>query len=356
MRAQGWLPAPPVATQSQQPNLLVNGNFDDPAYPFYWRYPNHFVAGGWIRWWIHGTVLPEYDDARTQRPYYDGGHAQVYFKWGHSYEAGIYQVVTGLTPCIPYRLTMWARNHSLEGVLPHARIGLDPEGTQLTPSDDDCAVKTGLPPKTVWSREQTALFTWEELSVEAEPLGTRLTAILYAHPEPPPDGRVYYFDTIWDAGRLITGTYPGGRMPEPVSWTPSGFITNVVTSTFLNALVIEWDTLAPASAQVWYDIISPTEPISFTGAFTVYLPLVLKAPNYTYTYATPLDLTPAMHHKVIIGNLKNGQVVRFIVLSRRPYGGACITEVSAPMEVTINGIPPLNQVYLPVVLKEDSHP
>ncbi|MCS7179721.1 MAG: hypothetical protein N0A03_10760, partial [Anaerolineae bacterium] len=74
MGATSRLPAPPVVeAMSGGPNLLVNGNFDDPAYPFYWRYPNHFVAGGWIRWWIHGTVLPEYDDARAQRPYYDGG-------------------------------------------------------------------------------------------------------------------------------------------------------------------------------------------------------------------------------------------------------------------------------------------
>ncbi|MGB9890465.1 MAG: hypothetical protein ACPLTQ_12485, partial [Anaerolineae bacterium] len=351
MGAQGWLPAPPLNAQSVTPNLLVNGNFDDPAYPFYWRYPNHFVAGGWIRWWIHGSVLPEYDDARAQRPYYDGGHAQVYFKWGDTYEAGIYQVVSGLTPCTPYRFTMWARNHSLEGSLPHARIGLDPEGTQLTPSDDDCAVKTGLPPKTVWSREQTALFTWEELSVEAEPLGTRLTAILYAHPEPPNDGRTYYFDTIWDAGRLITGTYPGGRMPDPVSWIPSDFITNIVTTTVLNTLVIEWDTQDLASTQVWYTIISPTAPISFTGAFTVYLPLVMKAPQYDY--ATPVDVTPVTHHRAVIGGLQNGQTVRFVVLSRRLSDGACVTEVSAPIEVTITDIPPLHHVYLPVVMKGD---
>ena len=346
---EGWLPAPPIETQSFTPNLLVNGNFDDPAYPFYWRYPNHFVAGGWIRWWIHETVLPEYDDARDKRPYYDGGHAQVYFKWGHTYEAGIYQVVTGLSPCTPYRFTMWARNHSLEGVLPHARIGLDPQGTQLTPNDDDCAVKTGLPPQTVWSREQTALLIWEELSVEAEPLGSRLTAILYAHPEPPPYGGPYYYDTIWDAGRLITGTYPGGRLPEPTSWTPSGFITNIVTSTVLNTLVIEWDTLAPASTQVWYEILPPpSSPISPTGAFTVYLPLVMRAP--TFTYATPLDVTPVTHHRAVIAGLQDGQTVRFVALSRRLLDGSCVTEVSAPIEVTVH-VPPLVQVYLPLVIR-----
>jgi len=343
---EGWLPAPPAETQSFTPNLLVNGNFDQ--LPFYWRVPNHFIAGGWVRWWIHGTILPEFDDARS-RPWYDGGHAQVYFKWGATYEAGIYQVVTGLSPCTPYRFTMWARNHSLDGVLPHARIGLDPQGTQLTPNDDDCAVKTGLPPQTVWSREQTALFTWEELSVEAEPLGNRLTAILYAHPESPPYGGPYYYDTIWDAGQLITSTYPGGRLPAPTSWTPSGFITNIVTSTVLNTLVIEWDTLAPASTQVWYEILPPpSPPISPTGAFTVYLPLVMRAP--TFTYATLLDVTPVTPHRAVISGLQDGQTVRFVALSRRLLDGSCVTEVSAPIEVTVH-VPPLVHVYLPMVMR-----
>lgn len=340
--SQEPLPAPPVEAQSRMPNLLVNGNFDE--LPFYWAPPNHHIAGGWMRWWIHGTVLPEFDDARTSRPYYDGGHAQVYFKWGASYEAGIYQVVTGLTPCTPYRLTMWARNHSsLEGGLPRARIGLDPEGTQLTSGPEEGAV-LGLPPKTVWSREQTALFVWEELAVEAEPLGTRLTAILYAHPDNPGNG---FFDTYWDAGRLITSTYPGGRMPEPALWTPSGFITNVVTSTVLNALLIEWDTLAPASTQVWYNVVQPISPITPTGPFTIYFPLILSSPSYAY--ATPLDTSLSTHHRAIIGGLEDGQIVQFVVVSRRLKNGACVTEVSEPRTVTVH-IPLIYHVYLPVVL------
>lgn len=339
-----WLPAAPVESQSGQPNLLVNGDFDQLS--FYWRSPNHFVAGGWIRWWIHGTVLPEFDDARASRPWYDGGHSQVYFKWGDTYEAGIYQVVSGLTPCVPYRLTMWARNHSLEGVLPHAKIGLDPEGTQLTPSDDDCAVKTGLPPKTVWSREQTALFQWEELSVEAEPLGNRLTAILYAHPEPPNDGRTYYFDTIWDAGRLITATLL--QLPAPASWTPSGFITNIVTSTVLNNLVVEWDTQSTAASQVWYTIVPPPgPPVSPTGVYTVYLPLVMRFPTYDRFTSVAIGT----HHRAVIGGLQDGQTVRFVVATRRLKEGNCVTEVSAPIEVTVQ-VPSLRYAYLPLVVKE----
>lgn len=348
--SRGSLPAPPLEAQSQTPSLLVNGNFDE--LPFYWVPPNHHIAGGWMRWWIHGTVLPEFDDVRTSRPYYDGGHAQAYFKWGASYEAGIYQVVSGLTPCVPYRFTMWARNHSsLEGGLPRARIGLDPEGTQLTPRSDEGAVPDppGLPPKTVWSREQTALFVWEELAVEAEPLGNQLTAILYAHPDNPGDG---FFDTYWDAGRLITSTFPGGRLPAPVSWAPTSFITNVTISNVLNTLIIEWNTLAPAPAQVWYNIIQPASPITPTAphTHTVYLPLVLKSPS-AFAYATPIDISPLARYRAVISGLEDGETVQFVVVARRPSSGACVTEVTESRTVTVQ-VPPIHRVYLPVVLSD----
>lgn len=52
-----------------------------------------------------------------------------------------------------------------------------------------------------------------------------------------------------------------------------------------------------------------------------------------------LDTTPTTHHRVIIGGLQDGQKVRFVALARRLYGGACITEVSDPVEVTIHVSP-----------------
>ncbi len=342
----GWLVRGAVMAQSQDSpeqtlsvqssaNLLVNGSMEG---DYRWRYPNHYVAPLWIRWWIHGSDLPEYDLTRGSRSYvyYDGERAQVYFIWGKTYTAGIYQVVTGLTPCVPYRLTAWARNHSLESALPHARIGLDPQGTQLTPDTYDCAVKTGLPPLTVWSREQTALFTWEELSVEAEPLGDRLTAILYASPWHPNDGHVYYFDTFWDAASLTQVGFPNNRLPAPGSWTPSGFITNVVTQSTSGGLVVQWDTLGPASTQVWYNVITPTAPITPTGAFTVYLPLVSKSTT-NYVFATTLDTTPTTTHQATIplSGLPSGTRVEFVLLSRRPLASACATEVYGPLVIII---------------------
>jgi hypothetical protein len=335
---------------AQAENYLVNGSMEE---GFYWKYPNHFVANGWKRWWIDGTVLPEYDDTRKTRPHFDGSHAQTYFKWGNAYEAGIYQVVSGLMPCMSYRLTMWSRNHSLEGALPHARIGLDPEGRELTP---DGAVKTGLPATAVWSPEQTSLFVWEELTVEAEPTQDRLTVILYAAPRPG-DSRTHYYDTFWDAGRLVAAPFPNDRLPEPDSWGTSGFVSNVDIQMGAGNLVIEWDTLEPAPTQIWYDVIAPTTPITPGGTLlissTIYLPSVmsqlLRPPDREYNFATPLDTSPVTHHRATISSLEEGERVSFIILSRRRTGTACTTEVYG--QITTASVPPLVDVYLPLVAK-----
>lgn len=320
--------------------LLLNGNFEE--IPFYFQVPNHWVAGGWHRWWTDTTpTMPEFDDLRPwSPPAFDGIHAQVYFKWGTSYEAGIYQEVSGLTPCVPYRLTMWAHNDSLVGVFPHARIGLDPQGTQLTsrefigPENEYSIVHGGMPPLTVWSREQSNLFTWEQLVVEAEPVGEKLTAILYAYPEHPDDGRTYYFTTFWDAGQLTVSSFSGDRLPVPQNWTPSGFITDVNIVQDGNSLKVTWRTPSPASSQVWYDIIPPSVPITFTASSVVYLPIIANS-NASYAYATTLNTTPTTNHQALIPNLEDGQTVSLLLLSRRPYTEACITEIYGPIKITI---------------------
>jgi len=340
--------ASPLAVQTSGANLLKNGGMEP---PYYWAYPNHFVAHDWIRWWIHLTILPEYDLTRIQRPHLEGEQAQVYFKWGATYTAGLYQVVTGLTPCTPYRFTMWARNHSLPGVKPHARIGLDPQGTQLTDGPNEGAV-LALPSSTLWSSEQMALGVWEELAVEAEPVGDRLTAILYAAPEYRPEGGMHYFDTFWDAGTLSSTVYPDNRLPIPQSSVPSGFITNVITSTVLDSLIIEWDTPEPASTQVWYKFITATVPVTPTGPFTVYLPLVIQQGPPNYPLATAVDTTPVAHHRVVIRGLREDDRIEFIALSRRPLTNTCTTEVSAPFQATMGPIPPILRVYLPLVMKQ----
>lgn len=323
-------PAPQV--ESAATNLLIDGDME--MQPYYWRYPNHFIAPYWNRWWYKYEVIPEYDDTRGgPRPNCvecDGGaHAQVYFKWGPTYQAGIYQVVTGLTQCTPYKLSAYARNHSLEGALPHARVGLDPQGTQLTPNDDVGDI-VSLPPKTVWSREQTMLGVWEQLTVQTEPLGDRLTAILYASPRPG-STQTHYYDSFWDAAALVQTTFPDNHLPAPSTWSPSGFIYDVVTTTTANSLTIAWKTQSPASTQVRYEIVPYQPPISSTILISLthrtYMPFVARHPSpSSFTQYTPLNTTPVTNHQATLRDIQPGDTVLLVPLSRRPKSTGCTTE------------------------------
>jgi hypothetical protein len=326
-------------TEALSDNLLLNGNFDE--LPFDWYYPNHFVARGWERWWIHGTVLPEYDDVAKPggvrvNTYVDGGHAQVYFKWGNTYTAGIFQVVNGLTPCRLYELTMYARTHTLDGAHPGSRIGLDPLGERLTP---DGSVKDMTPLKrTVWSREQTALFVWEELSVTAEPLGNSLTAILHASPVPGSDA-VHYFDTYWDAGALRETTYADGRLPGPTQLTTS-FINDVTPITSPTSLTIIWNLSDIAGTQVWYNIVPPSTPptpitSTFQINFSAYMPIVARGIPFNFPQQTALDYTAGPAHSATIADLSSGETVFYVVVARRLVGNTCVTEYAGPYTIQI---------------------
>ncbi|MGC9521874.1 MAG: hypothetical protein ACP5HG_08340 [Anaerolineae bacterium] len=327
-----------VASLSE--NLLVNGNFDE--LPFYGSIsPNHYIAGGWYRWWIEGegTEIPEFDD--VDKPdggrrdiHVDGTHAQVYHKYGPSYTAGIYQVVEGLTPCRPYELTMYARNHSLPGVQPHARIGLDPFGAHLNTGEDlderGAVFDTAPLDRAVWSREQTSLFVWEQLSVTAEPRGDKLTVILFASPEPGSDAD-HYYDTFWDAGALRPTTYEDDRLPTPAQPT-SGFIHDVTWVSNTDSLTISWKLTTPAITQISYgvstpSVITPTIPLTHTA----YLPLI-SGPPPKYT---PVDFDNGVSRVMTIPDLRPGQIVSWTILARRLDGDTCVTEYAGPFEAKL---------------------
>ncbi len=327
-------------TDANGGNLLTNGSFDeeDPqTHGFKWFPPNHFVAPDWHRWWINAwpsdPLIPEYDDMRPggRWPPVDGAHAQVYFKWGHTYTAGIYQVVEGLTPCQPYELRMYARSEGVNSTVPHTRIGLDPEGTPLTLSDDVNDLIT-MPEHTVWSEEQIQLNTWEQLNVTAEPVANSLTAILYASPTYAGTQTPYY-DTFWDAGSLYAVSFPNERLPEPDEWT-SPYLTDVITTLASSTLTVTWNTTVPASGQVWYTVLPYTEPFTPTVPLThtSYLPLVNRL---VLPLTTPIDFTLQTQHSATISGLQSRDIVKIWILSRHPLTGVCSTEGYELSEISV---------------------
>ncbi len=336
-----WEGAPPHVQQTESSNLLANGSMEE---GFYWKYPNHFVAQEWKRWWI-GNVLPEYDDVREWRPHrYDGNHAQIYYwVWPQAYTAGIFQQVA-VQPCTFYQFDMYGRNSSFPSTDHHARIGIDPLGRKYG------LYMSSFPDDIAWSPEQTFHNTWGQHIVATEAYSDHITAITYVSP----DHGYAPYETFWDAATLVETPPPDGRLPAPESMGGDGFITGVITSTSLDFLVVEWDTSVPASTQAWYSILDNsqvTPTVSYTDS-VIYLPAVFSDYGAVadFQYVTWVDQTPVTHHRVMVGPLEDGRTVQFIALSRRLDGGECRTSASDLMEATIH-TGALFHLYLPLVVR-----
>ncbi|MCP4537088.1 MAG: hypothetical protein GY832_08065 [Chloroflexi bacterium] len=325
------------AQQMPEDNLLANYNMED---GFYWKYPNHFVANEWQRWWL-GEGIPEYDDARAWRPEkYDGKHAQVYFRWGRSYTAGIYQQVA-VRPCTHYQFSMYGRNHSTLDVDHHAKIGLDPLGREYD------LYMPSLPSDITWSPEQTFYYTWGQHSVIAESRGYTVTAITYVSP----DNMYITYDTFWDAGTLVESPPPPGKLPDPPDQNSSDFVTSVSSYTLSGDFIVEWETAEPALTQVWYKAYTPpptsTHSITPTGTLLLsftYLPLVMNMHPLelsAYSMYTPIGPGHLTHHQATIQDIEEGQIVEFVILARHLEDGDCRTSSSTPFKATIVFEPPI---------------
>ncbi len=337
-----WDVEPLDIQQLSENNLLANSSMED---GFYWKYPNHYVANEWKRWWM-GDGIPEYDDARAWRPErYDGNHAQIYFRWGRSYTAGIYQQVA-VRPCTHYQFTMYGRNHSSAVVNHHAKIGLDPLGREYG------LYMSSLPSDITWSPEQTFYYTWGQHSVIAESRGYTMTAITYVSP----DNMYTTYDTFWDVGTVVELPPAPGKLPDPPDWDTSEFITGVSSYTISGDFIIEWDTVEPASTQVWYQVSTPPATSPYTPTIvptltSIYLPLVMNSyplveESFIYSMYTPADPSYLTHHHATIQDVKEGQIVEFVILARHLEDDDCRTSSSASFKTTVVFEPPNPPRYL----------
>jgi hypothetical protein len=326
---------PTVQPLSPDQNLLRNGGLNG---DYYWVYPNHYVAPEWRRWWIAGSDLPEYDRSRgTSQPYLEGDRSQRMHKRGGHFVAGLYQTVTGITPCVPYELSAWARMSALTGVVPGNRVALDPTGVELTSAPTSGAIP-GFAAETAWSDALTRQNQWQKLSVVGEATRHTVTVILYVNPVRTVSNEVHWYDTYWDDAQLTRQSFPDNRLPAPATWSTSGFVSRPTTFIAGSDVVVSWQTPTPASTQVWYAIYPPTSPLTPTDAmtYTAYLPMVASSSSpSTYTTMTPLSETPTTSHQVTVPGVPADHTVVFVALSRRPDGNICTTEVSELMELSL---------------------
>ena len=326
-------------------NLVTNGDMET---GFYWRYPNHWIANDWFEWFDPDHYrIPEYTDGNERGFVHSGDHSQRLQLWGGDYLAGILQPVSGLSPCVWYRLEAYGQSRPGSEDPPPVevpsgmRVGIEPNGwlahwREEYPNYDPKLYASDFPTTVVWSSVRDSYFVFSPYSVTVEALSTTVTVILYANPRVDTKKGVWWHDTVWDAVSLQPAAPPSGRLPEPLGWSPNGFITQVVSQTTGGQMVVEWDTAEPAVGQVWYRVWTPGTPVTPTGTllpYVLYLPLVARwelPDRYT-----PAEQSLSTHHQAVIEGLQEGQVVEFVILSRRLRGGACQTSVSPFFQVVV---------------------
>jgi hypothetical protein len=364
-------PEPPEPSQSAQAtaatNLLANGNMDDLNIPFYWRPPNHFVAGMWYEWFWTGAI-PEFLDGGIKyhnacypppppgKICVDDMHnsSQGYIRWGAAYIAGIYQSVSAF-PCALYQFEAYNFNDFAQA---HPKVGIDPIGEVLPPyipPDGDTlplnCPPTGhskcpnpgieslseLPPRMVWSPELEHA-GWAAISVTTEALSTTISVWTYVAPDPV---GAPARSTYWDYASLVQVSpqtlSPDGRFPAP-----DGKISGLTVTPSATTAQIRWTTGQPAFSQVFYRLHPPAPSCTGTACIicppgttcsihTAYLPLIARGPGSVndFTFKTVPTTVPTTNPTVSLTGLEAGKAYDFVVMSRAFTSGACVSSVSS---------------------------
>lgn len=224
---------------AQGANLLGNPGFEQPFPASLPGKDNCFIAHGWTGWYVNGTReeteqgylrAPEYKAAtRHDAPFNrvrNGYTAQQWFGSFSTFRAGVYQVVSNVSPGARYRFELWAMTWSChfgseddakncEGARSgnpspmRVRIGIDPTG--------------GTDPFSgaiVWSPEQNAVDNWHAFQVEAVAQGGAITVFAYSYPEFRNRNNNVYLD---DASLVMVSAPPTLR-PQPTN-TPKATAT-----------------------------------------------------------------------------------------------------------------------------------
>ena len=344
-------------TKSTSGDLLTNGDMDQMG--FYWRYPNHYIAGGWFEYFSTRRWIPEYTYGDKDIFIHTHPGSQRIHAWANSYAAGLMQS-PDVTPCTYYRFQ--AFGHSRPGNTPpplwpaasHMKVGVEPYGWmsgRTIPKYDPGLEPEEFPATVVWSPEATNDFSWASYEAMTEALADTITVILFSNPEVNLDSGVWWNDTLWDTASLVQVPPPSGTLLDGSDLPePDGLISNVSAKTLPHAIIVEWDTSMEASTQLLYRVWERSAPITPTTPLTipVYLPVVTTPLDVSIlTRYSPPDTTPVYHHRVLVTGLPASYDIDFVALSRRLQGNVCATSASG-----ITHTKSLNEgsvIYLPLL-------
>jgi hypothetical protein len=343
-------------------DLLTNGNMDQMG--FYWRPPNHWIAGGWFEWFSAKPFnFPEFNDGFERGFSHTYPSSQRLQLWANDYAGGLMQSVT-VTPCTYYEFE--AYGHSRPGadnppplpVTSHMRIGIEPYGWMSGRpiyNYDPGLEPEEFPPTMVWSPEADNYFTYGPYRVVAEALSKTLTVALFSYPEVDIEGGVLWHDTLWDTASLVQVPPPSGTLLDGAEFpAPDRFISNVRTTLLPRAAIVEWETAGNASAQVLYRALNRTIPFSITEplSHSVYFPMMTISvdPSTLLSHSSP-DYESTRQHRVVLSGLPMGYALDYVVLSRRLDNKVCVTSASKPTRVILEDGGAV--LHLPVVWKDE---
>lgn len=234
--------AAPVSLRAEGPNLLQNPGFERPFAASIPGKENCLIAEPWVAWFVEGSpeetsqgykLAPEYKMA-TWADYpgnrvRSGELSQQYFHSFGNFQAGVYQVVSNVTPGARYKFELWAMtwscNDERKGNCGGATSG-DPSPMHLRIGIDPTGGRDPFNPAIVWSPEQNAYDSWHHLEVVAAAQSSTITVFVYSYPDyRSQDNNVYL-----DDASLTQMAPPPTPTPKPTN-TPRPTNTPLPTNT-----------------------------------------------------------------------------------------------------------------------------
>lgn len=242
------------SAQAQGQNLLINGGFEAGFASLAGPAPRN-VATGWTPWNAPRTAtMPSFKNAT---PRYlaastaaangivprirSGNDAQIFYAFYETFDGGIYQQVTGLTPGTELRFSVFAYvwsttfddpNVSEEPGVVAVRVGIDPRGGT-----------DGLSSNVIYSTPVVAYDAFREYSIIARAESNTVTVFIRASIGEPVQYTYIYLDDAVLAPTTIAAQPTATRVPPtntplPPTNTPRPTNTPVVAATITATAVV----------------------------------------------------------------------------------------------------------------------
>lgn len=227
------------------------------------------IPSGWRPWWVKVRASDANPEYKAAAPFanriHSGSNAGQYFTFHRTHEAGFMQQVNVPADTV-LQFSIWGQawvtnddsatsdgNASI-----NMRIGIDPTGGTSPTS-----------PNIVWSGSANPFDAYQQFSVQAQALGSRVTVFTYSRTEYPLKHNDVYWD---DANLVVVGQLPAPPPPPPPDSgdaPPAGGVHVVQPGETLSAIARRYGTtvaeLTAANNIADPNLIRPGQQLTIPG-------------------------------------------------------------------------------------------